>query len=573
MNVTTYRSLWAEAEWVNTLGWMLVHSLWLLFIPAAMLSILLLAVPQSWSRVKYVAGMVVLLAMVVLPLAVIPFLNNREVAEKQFSEAIAAPLTDFPRERSSEQDDHSDENYEDTSLAFVDTPLISDEQQSYPPVSSVGDARGATIVESEAVASQTRTVDDDILTLDTVTSDSELSKLVEQIRPWLPWTVAVWLIGSLLMTIRLLTGWWSAERLRRDGRSSVPVAVQKVFEELRETVGASRAARVAQSAIVKVPSVIGHFQPIVLLPVSAVTGLSEQQLRAIIAHELAHVRRFDYAVNIFQSAIESVLFYHPAVWWVSRIVRMEREHCCDDIALAAQCSATELAKALVAVEAERGKLGSELVAAADGGNLLRRVRRLAGNPSDDRLSRRSWVAGLLSLGLVAVVCSLAILPAGATSDAAQNDTEVATDVSNGVDDSDEETTDDSLTDEAQPYPGRVTFEGGYFLEVTAIADYVRLQGKANDGEKPIVWNAAGEASNAPFAGTQVADGHRPRYLHRSLDAAWRDGLQPTDRRASSAANNSQCWNPASRVRGSGNRAPGSRSANTANVEVVRNAPP
>ena len=87
-----------------------------------------------------------------------------------------------------------------------------------------------------------------------------------------------------------------------------------------------------QSTLVKVPTVIGWLRPVVLVPLCALSELSEDQLRAILAHELAHIRRNDYLVNLLQTLAETLLFYHPAVWWVSRCIRQERENCCDDVA-------------------------------------------------------------------------------------------------------------------------------------------------------------------------------------------------------------------------------------------------
>src|SRR2546422_656218 len=94
-----------------------------------------------------------------------------------------------------------------------------------------------------------------------------------------------------------------------------------------------RPVRVLESAVVQVPAVIGWLRPVILLPASALTGLTPLQLDALVAHELAHVRRYDYLVNLIQSVIETLLFYHPAVWWASQQVREEREHCCDDLAV------------------------------------------------------------------------------------------------------------------------------------------------------------------------------------------------------------------------------------------------
>jgi len=93
------------------------------------------------------------------------------------------------------------------------------------------------------------------------------------------------------------------------------------LQRLATRLGVGRAVRLVQSVRVDVPSVIGHFKPVILLPASALTGLAPQELEAILAHELAHIRRHDYLVNLIQTTIETLLFYHPAVWWISREIR------------------------------------------------------------------------------------------------------------------------------------------------------------------------------------------------------------------------------------------------------------
>ena len=85
--------------------------------------------------------------------------------------------------------------------------------------------------------------------------------------------------------------------------------------------------------MVEVPTVIGWLRPVVLMPASALSGMGPQQLEAILAHELAHIRRHDYLVNLLQTVVETLLFYHPAVWWLSGRIRVERENCCDDLAV------------------------------------------------------------------------------------------------------------------------------------------------------------------------------------------------------------------------------------------------
>ena len=126
-----------------------------------------------------------------------------------------------------------------------------------------------------------------------------------------------------------------------------------------------------ESTLVEVPMVIGWLRPVILLPVAATTGLSSEQLEAILAHELAHVARRDYLVNLLQSVVETLLFYHPAVWWVSNQIRVEREHCCDDIAVAVSGNVLVYARALTELEELRGRSPAPSLALGGDGGALR----------------------------------------------------------------------------------------------------------------------------------------------------------------------------------------------------------
>ena len=164
----------------------------------------------------------------------------------------------------------------------------------------------------------------------------------------------------------------------------------------------SRAVALLESTLVDVPTVVGFVKPVVLLPASALAGLTLQQLEAILAHELAHIRRHDYLVNLLQTLVETVLFYHPAVWWVSRRIRVERENCCDDLAVRLCGDPVAYASALADLEALRsGPLPDHHIAmAATGGSLLQRVRRLLGAPTSHTGRGPAWLAGSVAVLLV-----------------------------------------------------------------------------------------------------------------------------------------------------------------------------
>ncbi len=194
----------------------------------------------------------------------------------------------------------------------------------------------------------------------------------------LPWLVMAWLGGVVVFSARLIGGWRLASRIRSAAVRPAPAEWQQTLEELVRRMGAWRPVRLLISSLVEVPTVVGWLRPVILMPVGALTGLPGEHVAALLAHELAHIRRHDYLANILQSVAEAVLFYHPAVWWVSDQIRAERELCCDDLAVAV-CGGDVLtyARALADVESFR-PAHAGTVLAANGGSLVSRIRRLIG---------------------------------------------------------------------------------------------------------------------------------------------------------------------------------------------------
>jgi len=190
------------------------------------------------------------------------------------------------------------------------------------------------------------------------------------------WLVEAWFLGVVLLSLRTAGGLLVIARMRR--REIKPVA-QTLYEKclaLQRKMGLGRVVQYCECFRLDAPAVLGWFRPVVLLPARALTGLSEVQIEAVIAHELAHIRRLDCFVNLFQIAAETLLFYHPAVWWTSQRIRAERENCCDDEALAVCGDALNYARALALMEEWR--TAPALLMAANRSPLSQRVVRLLG---------------------------------------------------------------------------------------------------------------------------------------------------------------------------------------------------
>lgn len=208
--------------------------------------------------------------------------------------------------------------------------------------------------------------------------------------------VAFWFAGALILSLRLLLGWKMGRRLPSVFTRPAPRQWQLRLDHLRSRLRVARFVELRVSAAVQVPVVLGWLRPAILIPVGALTGLPPEWIDALLAHELAHVRRHDYLVNIAQKAAEALLFYHPAVWWISRHIREEREHCCDDIAVSVPGEAILYARTLATLERERG-MPLPFAVAANGGVLRRRIARLLGQtdarPGD--LSGSGLAAGVI----------------------------------------------------------------------------------------------------------------------------------------------------------------------------------
>ena len=191
----------------------------------------------------------------------------------------------------------------------------------------------------------------------------------------LPWLAPIWIAGVILFHLYSLVSWLAVQRMRRRGVCCAADVWQQRLTRLRERLRLSTPVMLLESSLAGVPVVIGCLRPVILVPVGMLAGMSAGQAEAILLHELAHIRRRDYLVNLLQTVVEGFLFYHPAVWWIAGVIRAERENCCDDLVVSLSGDAHEYASALATLEETRWA-ANDVALAANGGNLMKRIRRL-----------------------------------------------------------------------------------------------------------------------------------------------------------------------------------------------------
>ena len=223
----------------------------------------------------------------------------------------------------------------------------------------------------------------------------------------LTWLVPLWIAGMLIFYARYAMSWMAARRLRATGVCCAADFWQERLTRLQRQLRVSQPVVLLESCLARVPVVVGYVRPIILMPVGLMAQMPVAQAEAILLHELAHIRRYDYAVNLLQVFVEGLLFYHPAVWWISGVMRAERENCCDDLVVAVTGGALEYASALTALEVLRGPRELETTLGATGGSLVKRIQRLLGR-QDGRYATAMpvFTAAILTVTMVTAVAAL-----------------------------------------------------------------------------------------------------------------------------------------------------------------------
>jgi len=204
---------------------------------------------------------------------------------------------------------------------------------------------------------------------------------LEKIDVYFPLIVNIWMLGVFVFILKFILSYLYTNRLKRKKSNQLPEKWINKFSELEQKLKLKQRINYIESTIAKIPFVLGYFKPVVVIPVEMLTGMPSNQMEAIIAHELAHIRRNDYIINVLQTIIETVFFFHPALWYISSQIRKERENCCDDIAITVCEGSLIYAKALVSVQ--ELTLKKHYAAVAFSGkkkHLLNRIKRMIMKP-------------------------------------------------------------------------------------------------------------------------------------------------------------------------------------------------
>ncbi len=322
------------------MGWALLHCLWQGTWMALALKGALLLIPQSYSRLRYALALSCLFLMAALPVLLLSKPDN-----SKFEVPAAYEIEQF-------------EPFSATGLTSAPTPIHPKPDYRH--------------------------------------------NFSNYLVPLVPWISAVWILGAALLLLKTVGGVIKVRILRQAAAAHCETKGAASFHLLAARARVTDVP-ILESGLVSIPTVAGWFRPVVLLPKGVFEAIDRSMLDALVAHELAHIRRHDSVMNLFQTVIENLLFFHPAVWWVTKCVRAEREACCDDDAVAICGDRLVYARALSRAEHFRSSMP---VVALSSSPLLQRIRRL----TDMRISKMNHVT-VLCMALLAA-CFIIVTAAG-----------------------------------------------------------------------------------------------------------------------------------------------------------------
>lgn len=354
-----------QTSLVLTIGQTLLHSLWQAMVVALILAALLQIFRNANAQLRYALAITALSACILLP--VVSYTNLAQQASAFISLMAQHQAVETTQPNSG-------------------APLL--------------DAGQITSIVSGTSVSGNKLGDSSI---------NEPRRTVEWrgfVNTVLPWAAVFWLVGVLVLSFRLVLGLRLVYKLRTQFVSAVPAELESVACRLARNLRLKQQVDLRASRVVDVPLVVGYLKPLILVPTSTITALSLPQLEMLLAHELAHIRRLDHLINLLQNTVETLLFFHPAVWWISAQVRQERECCCDDLAVRT-CGGDALGYAQALAKLDGARPSQRAALAAGGGSLLGRILRLSGKSSAPRFQPTHWLVGVMLIALPMFIASFA----------------------------------------------------------------------------------------------------------------------------------------------------------------------
>ncbi|MDQ3372476.1 MAG: M56 family metallopeptidase, partial [Acidobacteriota bacterium] len=359
-----------NSKLIENLGWTLVHTIWQISLIAFLLSLILRIFKNFSANARYLLAVTALGFAFILPLATFVQLTNdsaqNQSADKTFTAETANPV---------KSREPLPDNSQLLTNGNLQTVKLSNENNYL--------------------------------------SFTNLQKNLNQtLLSLLPMFVLLWILGVSVFTFRLGGGVWQLRKYKTQEVSAPCEDWQKRFSALCKKLKIIQTVKILQSNLIETPIVVGWLKPLILVPTSVFLQMNPRELEAILAHELAHIRRFDNLVNFVQSFVEILFFYHPCVWWMSAVIRREREFACDDAVTGTlENPHTVYARALANLEEIRRTAKENappnLSMAATGGKLMLRINRILEKNTERQNPKQTlWSASLAFLLISAVVLSV-----------------------------------------------------------------------------------------------------------------------------------------------------------------------
>lgn len=353
--------IFQNSSLVESLAWTLLHSVWQIGLVAFLLLIALKFVSRSNANLRYFISVSTLSLALILPIFTFSYVsnfpfyaNNKQVISANASEKLQQ-----------EQFENSEE--------FLANGNLANEIKGLEKTSSINNWQNS---------------------------------LKQTFSDYSPLLVAFWFVGILLFSLRLFGGFWQLHKVKTREVSKANYDWQRRFSDICEKLNIKQKVKLLRSNLVESPMVIGWIKPVILIPASVFLQMNPTQLETIIAHELMHIKRFDYLVNFAQSFVEILFFYHPCVWWISAKIRQERECACDDaVLLTLENAQFTYANALANLETFRNSARQnepQFNIAANGGKLMNRIERIVKKETKrSKVQNSLWSASLASMLILA----------------------------------------------------------------------------------------------------------------------------------------------------------------------------